>query len=158
MSSHHISAQWQEGLHFEADVLGHALTLDVGPNVGGHDLGPVPKPLLLTALAGCTGMDVAAILLKRKVPFDTLRLDIEGDLTERPPITYSAIRIIYTLTAPAESQEQAIAAVQRSFNQLCGVAYLLKQVVPIDYNVIFNAATVFVGQSKPIIQGASAPA
>lgn len=35
-----------------------------GQKVGGEDSGPIPKQFVLTALAGCTGMDIAAILRK----------------------------------------------------------------------------------------------
>ena len=39
-------------------------------SVGGENTGPRPKPLLIAALTGCTGMDVVSILKKMKVEFD----------------------------------------------------------------------------------------
>jgi len=56
-----------DGLQFvgEADS-GHAIVLD-GAAGFGRDTGTRPMELLLIGLAGCTGMDVAHILRKRRV-------------------------------------------------------------------------------------------
>jgi putative redox protein len=48
-------------------VGGHKITLDADENVGGQNLGPRPKLLMMVALAGCTGMDVVSILKKMRV-------------------------------------------------------------------------------------------
>ena len=57
-----IQAEWLEGLAFETEVNGHKLVVDADENAGGSNRGPRPKPLMLVALAGCTGMDVISIL------------------------------------------------------------------------------------------------
>ena len=53
---HEVTCDWKGDMAFEADVLGHKLLIDAGPEAGGHDSGPRPKPLILAALAGCSGM------------------------------------------------------------------------------------------------------
>lgn len=49
---------------FETEISGHKFLMDANESVGGEDNGPRPKPLLIAALTGCTGMDVASILKK----------------------------------------------------------------------------------------------
>ena len=67
--THEIDVQWMGKMQFNALVNGHAIVMDGPEKVGGEDNGPIPKPFVLTALAGCTGMDIAAILRKAdKIP------------------------------------------------------------------------------------------
>ena len=64
---HMIDLKWKQNMAFETEMDGHKLVIDADPGSGGDDLGPRPKKLMLTALAGCTGMDVIMILKKMKV-------------------------------------------------------------------------------------------
>ena len=57
-------------------------------STAGKDFGPRPKGLLLTALAGCTGMDVVSILNKMRVAFSAFDVEVSGEpsptSTQRP--------------------------------------------------------------------------
>ena len=64
---HVLDLAWKQNLAFECDMDGHHLVVDASKEGGGDDLGPRPKKLMLTALAGCTGIDVIMILKKMKV-------------------------------------------------------------------------------------------
>jgi len=57
-----------DGLHFAGDISGVRVDLDAEENVGGVGAGPQPHRLLLLAMAGCTAMDVLAILRKKRKP------------------------------------------------------------------------------------------
>jgi len=151
MNQHHVETQWLNGMHFEANIEGHIIPLDVPERVGGQNAGTIPKPLLLAALSGCTGMDVAAILSKSPTPFTSFSLSADGTLTERHPITYTSISLNYTIEGPAEGEAAAIAAIRKSMERLCGVAYLLKQVVPLQYTLTYNHQEVFQDQTAPTI-------
>ena len=61
---HDISLKWVDNMCFEAVIGDHKIVVDADEKVGGQNKGPRPKPLMLVALAGCTGMDVASILKK----------------------------------------------------------------------------------------------
>ena len=63
-------------LAFEAEVDGHKIYMDSSMEHGGKNTGPRPKPLMMVALAGCTGMDVAAILKKLKVELEVFSVDV----------------------------------------------------------------------------------
>lgn len=58
------STKYIDGMAFEMELDGHKMILDADSTVGGEDRGPRPKQLLVTALTGCTGMDVVSILKK----------------------------------------------------------------------------------------------
>ena len=64
---HFVDLAWTDKVAFTGDMDGHKITVDATEQSGGSDLGPRPKKLMLTALAGCTGIDVIMILKKMKV-------------------------------------------------------------------------------------------
>ena len=76
-----VNVRWNEGMEFTSEVDGHEIIIDAKEEFGGKNAGPRPKPLILTALGGCTGMDVVSILKKMKQVWQstkTMRLNIEN--------------------------------------------------------------------------------
>ena len=60
-------ARCVDGLKFEATFsTGHTITMDTSPEQGGANEGPAAGRDVLAGLAGCTGMDVLAILRKKR--------------------------------------------------------------------------------------------
>jgi putative redox protein len=138
MATHHTTVTHREGLSFDGELQGHKIALDADASVGGTDYGPTPKPLLLTSLAGCTGMDVAAILQKMQMPYDSFEVQVEGDTTEEHPKTYSAIRLRYVFTGSELDEAKIEKAVRLSQEKYCGVSAMLKQVSQVDYEIVMN--------------------
>ena len=128
-------------MQFNVDVNGHTIVLDAPERAGGEDNGPIPKPLMLTALAGCTGMDVAALLRKAGKSPDSFSLKVTGEISPRPPIVYTAAHIIYTFEGSAANRQAAFDAVGRSQGELCGVSHMLKQIMPVTWDVVYNGET-----------------
>lgn len=96
--THNIETQWMGKMQFNALVNGHTIIMDAPERVGGEDHGPIPKPFILSALSGCTGMDIAAILRKANKPVTTFTMHVSGEISKRPPIEYTAIHIVYNFT------------------------------------------------------------
>ncbi len=92
---HTISTKWLDSMAFETDIDGHKIVIDSAPEFGGENRGPLPKPLLLNALSGCTAMDVVSILKKMQVPFEAFEIDVDGELAEDHPKVYTKINVIY---------------------------------------------------------------
>ena len=82
---------------FETELYGHKLTIDADKSNGGQDLGPRPKALMLVALAGCTGMDVASMMAKMRVELVDLNIKVEGEVTEEHPKQFTSMHITYEL-------------------------------------------------------------
>ena len=72
--SYSMTTTWKGDMAFEADLEGHKVLMDAAKDNGGQDSGPRPKPLLLAALTGCSGMDVASILKKMREPLSWFQL------------------------------------------------------------------------------------
>ena len=130
-----VSIRWTGNMAFESEVNGHKLVLDAAKEFGGEDLGYRPKPLVMAALAGCTGMDVVSILKKMRVEYDGLEIKVEGDVADEHPKTYTALKLIYEFKGknlPMEKLEKAVALSEETY---CGVWAMYKKAVPVTYEI-----------------------
>jgi len=119
-----------DGMAFEMTLDGHhKLIMDAEDDFGGNDRGPRPKQLLISALTGCSGMDVVSILNKMKVEFASFEIKVETEMTEEHPKTYSKIHLIYEFTGQdlQASIKKIEKAVDLSQNRYCGVADMLSK-------------------------------
>ncbi|MFZ1799766.1 MAG: OsmC family protein [Chitinophagaceae bacterium] len=140
---HEIDVQWMGKMQFNALVNGHTIVMDAPEKVGGEDNGPIPKPFILIALAGCTGMDIAAILRKaNKNPAD-FDMKVIGEISQRAPIQYIAIHVIYDFKGNDENKEAALNAVTDSQEKYCGVSSMLKKALPLTWEVNYNGQQIF---------------
>ncbi len=121
---HVVNTSWKENMVFEADMDGHTLTMDAPQAGGGSDKGPRPKPLMLAALAGCTGMDVIGMLKKMRVEVKGFNVIVEGDLTEDIPKHYKGMHVIYEFEGRDLPMDKLEKAVQMSKEKYCGVSYV----------------------------------
>src|SRR6185312_4337778 len=121
LMAHEIEVQWMGKMQFNALVNGHTIIMDAPERAGGEDNGPIPKPLVLTALAGCSGMDIAAILRKAgKDPYG-FEMKVTGEISKKAPIEYTAIHIMYDIKGGPENKEATLNAVTGSQEKYCGV-------------------------------------
>lgn len=135
MGTHHTTTSWTGGMAFSTEVNGHHIALDLSPEDGGHNSGPRPKPLLLSALAGCTGVDVVSILNKMHVVYTDFRIDAEAELSEDYPKVYTAIKLTYKIKVKNEDRDKVIKAVTLSKEKYCGVSAMLENVCPIKWEI-----------------------
>ncbi|MFA8450411.1 MAG: OsmC family protein [Bacteroidales bacterium] len=120
-----VSVDWKGKMAFEAEVNGFKLLMDAISDVGGEDKGPRPMPLILSALGGCTGMDVISILAKMKVFPDNFSVDVEAEITEEYPKYYNKIKVLYLFKGNNLPKSKIEKAVALSKERYCGVNKLL---------------------------------
>ncbi|MDX9750364.1 MAG: OsmC family protein [Flavobacteriales bacterium] len=140
---HKVEAQWMGRMKFNALVHGHTLVMDAPERVGGDDEGPIPKPFVLTALAGCTGMDVIALLRKQGIELRHFGVDVAGEISKTQPIVYTRIHLVYDAQGDPAHRDATLAVVQRSQHEICGVSHMLKKAMPVTWEVRYNAEVVF---------------
>jgi uncharacterized OsmC-like protein len=61
----------------------HELTIDEPPSLGGADAGANPVELVLAGLGGCQAIALRVWATKLGIPFDSVRVVVEGDLDVR---------------------------------------------------------------------------
>lgn len=130
-----ISLKWMDNLAFEVNVDGHKITIDAKTEVGGTDKGPPPKPLMMVALAGCTGIDVASLLKKMRVEFEEFNVKVEGDITEEHPKHFSGMHIIYEFAGKDLPVDKIKKAIELSQDKYCGVSATYKKTMDLSYEI-----------------------
>lgn len=145
---HEIETQWMGKMQFNALVNGHTYTMDAPPRVGGEDNGSIPKPLVLTALSGCTGMDVVSLLRKAGKELKDFTVKVSGEISKQPPIEYTSIHLVYEMKGNEEDKTTALDIVTYSQEKICGVSSMLKKIMPVTWQVIYNGEEIFNNQKQ----------
>lgn len=132
---HIVDLSWKQNVAFETDMDGHKVLIDANKESGGDDLGPRPKKLMLTALAGCTGIDVIMILKKMKVVPESFNVVVEGDLTDEHPKKYNKMKVIYQFKGDDLPMDKLEKAVKLSKEKYCGVSAVYKDVMDVKTEI-----------------------
>ena len=150
--AHEVDVQWMGKMQFNALVNGHTVVMDGPEKVGGEDNGPIPKPFVLTALAGCTGMDIAAILRKAQKEVNDFEMKVTGEISKTLPIQYTSIHINYDFKGAEENKEAALKAVTDSQEKYCGVSSMLKRALPVTWEVNYNGVQIFNNKEEEVAE------
>jgi putative redox protein len=135
---HTVNANWKEGMHFTATAPGGELNLDAAEDVGGKGKGNRSKPLMLAALAGCTGMDVASLIKKMHLEVDDVSINVTAELSEDHPKTYITTHIEYNFTGSNLNEDKLKKSVDLSFDKYCGVIAMFKTFSKVTKEINFN--------------------
>jgi len=125
-------------MKFDVELNGHHFVIDASEQVGGEDNGPRPKGLMLSALGGCTGMDVVSILRKMKVIGYELSIDVSGELTDEHPKIYHTLTVEYRFTGSDLPESKIKKAVELSETRYCGVSEMLRKSAKINTSIYIN--------------------
>lgn len=127
---------------FDALVSGHHLKMDAGVESGGHDAGPRPKPLLLAALSGCSGMDIVSILKKMKIVDYDFEIQIEADTVDEHPMVYKEIDLVFRFMGSDLPEDKVVKAVTLSTEKYCAVNAMLSKTAQINVKIYINDSEV----------------
>ena len=134
--------QYNSGLSFDVELNGHTFAIDADPKYGGQNRGPKPMPMLLSALGGCSGMDVVSILHKMKYEDFELNIEVEGEYSQGDhPHVYETIQIAYTFKGELDP-EKLKKAVELSMTRYCGVMAMLSKAADVSWKIVLNGEEV----------------
>jgi putative redox protein len=119
-------ASWKGKMQFDTEVNGHHFLMDLAGEKG-DDTGPRPKPLMLAALAGCTGMDVISLMRKMRQELQYFNVIVEGDTEEEHPNPYYRMHIIYEFRGKDLDPEKIEKAISMSLERYCGVSAVYRK-------------------------------
>lgn len=135
--THHVNTIWKGKMHFESLANDHIIHLDKLEKHGGENFGPRPKPLILSAIGGCTGMEIMSILEKMRITIEQLDIDVTGELTETQPKMYKAVHIIFNVKCASENKSKTERAINLAINKYCGVVAMVRQFAIVTYDIWF---------------------
>lgn len=129
-----VEVKQVEGISFLARAdSGHWVVMDGPSDLGGYEAGSRPMELVLIALGGCTGMDVATLLDKMRVEYDHIEIRISASQREEYPKIFSKIHIKYKIFGEKIPEDKVEKAIDKSQNKYCSVSGVLKKSADISY-------------------------
>ncbi len=140
-STNHIVMRWLGEMAFESsNPSGLSFRIDASPDDGGKGSGLRPKALMLSSLAGCSGLDVANMIRKMKLEVEDFRIDIIADLSEESPQTYTDVRVEYHFYGSALQPKKLQRAVDLSVEKYCGVIQMFHSFAKMEFHTEFHEA------------------
>ena len=139
MTSNKVTTVWKKNMQFESDnPSGHKILIDTSSDHGGNDTGLRPKALMLSALAGCSGLDVVSLLKKMRVSVDDFKIEITAELTGEHPKFYNKVKVDYHFTGTNLDESKIQKSVNLSVEKYCGVMEMFRQFAEIETEVILH--------------------
>ena len=138
MRTDHVVTTWQKNMRFHTTNPAGEFYIDAGPDDGGDGDGLRPKALMLSSLAGCSGLDVAMLIKKMKLAVDDFKIDIKARLTESHPRYYDQVTMEFHFYGDQLSEKKLQRAVDLSVETYCGVMAMFEKFAEVKVDVIFH--------------------
>ncbi|MFX0556173.1 OsmC family protein [Maribacter sp. CXY002] len=138
-TTNHISTKWLGNMAFESNnTSGKSFKIDLAKEDGGDSSGLRPKALMLSALAGCSGLDVAALIKKMKLEVDEFHIETIANLTDEHPKFYDRVTVEYHFHGANLNEKKLQRAIDLSVEKYCGVMEMFRQFAVLDIKTIFH--------------------
>lgn len=137
--TNHITTKWLGNMAFESNnPSGNNLIIDIAVEDGGEGRGYRPKALMLSSLAGCSGLDVASLIKKMKLEVAEFTIETIANMTEEHPKVYDKVTIEYRFKGPNLDEKKLQRAVDLSIEKYCGVMEMFRQFAELEIKTVFN--------------------
>jgi putative redox protein len=124
----------EKGVFLGVDDAGHSIVFDSALS-GTPSRGFGPMKALLASLGACSGMDVAAILRKRKQNLASLKIEVSGKRNEYGyPKPFTDIHLKYVVAGKKLEEKFVKEAVTDSVTKYCSVAATVSGKAKITYS------------------------
>lgn len=134
-----VSISWEGNMKFVGtDATGIAVPMDAAAVYGGQNEGIRPMELMLMSIGGCTGIEVAHILNKMRVQYQSFDIEVNGERANDHPKVFTNIDIIYKLTGENISPQKVNKALQLAAEVYCSAANMANKTAKINYKFAIN--------------------
>ena len=140
MATNVVTTVWTQKEQFESDnPSGHKLTMFSAADEENKDtIGFGPKALMLSSLAGCSGLDVVSLLKKMRAEVTDFKIEITAELTDEHPKFYNKVKVDYHFSDSELNPEKIQKAVNLSVTKYCGVMEMFRQFAEVEIEIIFH--------------------
>jgi putative redox protein len=124
-----------DGFNLEAaNEEGNTIRFDAAPEIGGTGKGMRPMQALLSALGGCSSIDVIAILKKQRQPLKDIRITVTGEREKDVvPSVFREAHIHFQLFGNID-ESQAQKAVTLAVEKYCSVGKTMESSARITHS------------------------
>jgi putative redox protein len=127
------------GMRFEAESgSGHKVTMDASPESGGKNSGIRPMEMMLSAVGGCTGMDVVPILLKKRQDITGYEVRVSGKRADGYPQVFTEISVEHVVRGRNVDPKAVERAVELSTEKYCSAIGTIRGVAKVttSYRIV----------------------
>jgi putative redox protein len=112
--------------------------MDASREAGGEESGFRPMQLLLTALGGCSTIDILLILKKQKQSIESFEVEVNGDREKVDEYSlFRNIELHFKISGEVD-RSKAEKAIQLSLDKYCSVAKTLEPTAKITHKLSIN--------------------
>ena len=138
-ATNHITTKWLGNMAFESNnPSGDNFKIDIAKEDGGDSSGMRPKALMLSSLAGCSGLDIASLIKKMKLEVADFSIETIANLTDEHPKYYDSVVMEYHFYGANLNEEKLQRAVDLSIEKYCGVMEMFKRFAELEIKTIFH--------------------
>lgn len=138
-ATNHITTKWLGNMAFEStNPSGQNLKIDIAKEDGGDSSGYRPKALMLSGLAGCSGLDVASLMKKMKLEVEEFTIETIANLTDEHPKYYDKVAIEFHFHGANLEEKKLQRAVDLSIEKYCGVMEMFRQFAELKIETMFH--------------------
>ena len=131
---------------------GQPISMDADPPEGDNSAAG-PKEVLLAALAGCTGMDVASILRKKRQSTMAYEIVVSGESADEHPKVFTAITVEHRVSGAVDA-EALRRSIELSATRYCPVNAMLSASVSVEHRYRLTGAD---GQTRDAVVAITGP-
>lgn len=137
--AHKTTTHWKGRMLFESDnPSGNTVLMDTTDDGVVRQQGLSPKAMMLSSLAGCSGIDIVDILKKMKITDYRLQIDVVGELTDDHPKYYHSVDIDYYFSGIHIDEKKCRRAVELSVEKYCGVMEMFRKFANVNTKIHFQ--------------------
>lgn len=138
MATNTVTTTWKEHMLFSSDnPSGDTIMIDA-PEEDIESRGLRPKAMMLSSLAGCSGLDVVSLLKKMRAEVEDFKIIVHGELTDEHPKYYHKVTVEYHFYGSELKQDKIEKAVSLSVEKYCGVMEMFRQFADVTTEVYLH--------------------
>lgn len=139
MASNLVTTTWVKDTHFTTDnPSNQTFTIFDATQDNGDTVGFSPKALMLSSLAGCSGLDVVSLLKKMRAEVKDFKIIVEAELTDEHPKYYHKVKVDYHFGDANLQTAKIEKAVNLSVERYCGVMEMFRQFAKIETEIHYH--------------------
>ncbi|NMB00149.1 MAG: OsmC family protein [Firmicutes bacterium] len=113
----------------------HAVVMDVSKENGGDGTAPSPMEMVLLGLAGCSGVDVAQIVKKKRLTVRDFQISVSGERADEHPRVFTKVDLTFVFEGENLTMKPLEDAVRLSLDKYCSVAGMVSKTAEINWKV-----------------------
>ncbi len=111
----------------------HLVAMDSPEELGGLAAGSRPMELILMGIAGCSAMDIIAILRKKRVPFTDFQTEAKSERADEHPQKFTKIALHYIIKGKGVQAKDVQRSIDLTDERYCGAIEMIRHSVEVTH-------------------------